>query len=76
MNKRHPRNQWNDSNHHDLVLGEKSICPAIAAEHPDADDNQGRGSTPPAYQQRGMILQRSARTWRDMVVNVSGEERC
>lgn len=76
MNQRHPRNQWYNGNHHDLVLGEKSICPAIAAEYPYTDDNKGRGSTPPAYQQRGIILQRSARTGRDMIVDVSGEERC
>lgn len=75
MDQRHSRQQGNDSNHHHFVFEKEAFSPFIPTDYADQNDCKGGGSTPPAYEQGGIVLKGGAWARRVLVIYAPSDER-
>lgn len=68
MCKGHPDQEWHDAGQHYFIFTEEAFRADIAADNSNEDDDQGKARTPPARQQRGIVLQFRPRIGRDVLV--------
>lgn len=68
VSKGHPDQERHDACQHYFIFAEQTLRADIAADNSNEDDDQGKASTPPARQQRRIVLEFSPRIGRDVLV--------